>query len=98
MNAQFADMHAALFDRFAVPVTVQRSGGLPTAARVVRDDGVASIGEYGQVIGRVTKLNFIKAEWNPARGDVVTFDDSSALKVEAIDNDDGYVVEAVMHG
>jgi hypothetical protein len=98
MNAQFADMHAALFDRFSVPVTVQRGAALPVASRVVQDDGVASIGEYGQVIGRVTKLSFIKAEWNPARGDVVTFDDGSALKVEAIDTDDGIVVEAVMHG
>lgn len=99
MNAQFADMHAALFDRLAVPVTVQRgTAALPVAARCIRDDVVASVGEYGQVIGRVTKVSFIKAEWDPKRGDVVTFADNTAQTVEAIDSDDGFVVEAVLHG
>lgn len=98
MNAQFADMHTALFDRLAVPVTVQRGAALPVASRVVRNDGVAHVGEYGQVIGRVTRLSFIKAEWSPARGDVVTFADNRAQTVEAIDTDDDIVVEVVMHG
>lgn len=98
MNAQFAGMHATLFDQFSVPVTVQRGAALPVASRCIVDDGTAQIGEYGRVIGRVAKLSFVKTEWNPARGDVVTFADGSASKVEAIESDDGIVVEVVMHG
>lgn len=66
------------------------------------DDGVAKVGQYGQVIGRVTKISFIKTEWDPVRGDVVTYPDRNgvllARKIEAIDTDDGRVVEAVLHG
>ena len=101
MNAQFADMHAVQFDRFSVPVTVQRgasAGGLPVPSRCIRDDGTAQVGEYGQVIGRVTRVSFLKTEWDPKRGDVVTFADNTAQSVDAIDSDDGFVVEVVLHG
>ena len=98
MNAQFAPMHAALFDRFSVPVTVQRgAGGLPVPSRCIRDDGTAQVGEYGQVIGRVTRVSFLKTEWDPKRGDVVTFADNTAQSVDAIDSDDGFVVGVVLH-
>lgn len=98
MNAQFAPMHAALFDRFAVSVTVQRGvAALPVVARCIVDDGTAQVGEYGQVIGRVTRASFIKSEWSPQRGDVITLD-SIGRKIESIDEDDGFVVKAVLHG
>lgn len=90
-------MHAALFGQFAGPCTVQRGADAPVATRCIKDDGVGRLGQYGQVIGRVSKISFIKSEWDPARGDVVTLD-GAALKIEAIDNDDGYIVEAVLHG
>lgn len=98
MNAQFARMHAALFDCFARPVTVQRGAGLPVPSRCIRDDGTAQVGEYGQVIGRVTRVSFLKTEWDPKRGDVVTFADNTAQSVDAIDSDDGFVVGVVLHG
>lgn len=98
MNAQFNAMHAALFDQFTAPVTVQRGAALPVASRCIVDDGTAQTGEYGQVIGRVTRLSFLKAEWDSKRGDVVTFGDGTAKSVADIDSDDGIVVEVVMHG
>lgn len=87
-----------LFEEFADPCTVTRNGAGPIPSRCIVEDGTAQVGEYGQVSGRVTKLSFIKREWNPARGDVVTLEDGSARKVEAIDSDDGIVVEVVLHG
>lgn len=99
MNARmvFAGMDAALFDRMADDCTVQRGAVPPAPARCVVEDGVATVGEYGQVTGRVTRVSFIKQEWDPQRGDIVTID-AVARKVEAIDDDDGLVVKAVLHG
>jgi hypothetical protein len=77
--------------------TIQRGTDQPVALRVVVDDGVAKVGQYGQVIGRVSKVSFLRAEWPPARGDILTID-GQARKIEAIDSDDGYIVEAVLHG
>jgi hypothetical protein len=93
----FGDMHAALFDQFAVAATVQRGAGAATPIRVVVQDGVAQLGQHGTVIGRVTKISFIRSEYLPARGDLLTID-GNTRKVEAIDTDDGMIVEAVLHG
>lgn len=95
-NAAFAPMHASLFARFAAACTVVR-GTDAVALRCIVEDGVARIGQYGQVIGRVTRVSFIKSEWAPQRADVVTLD-GVARKVEDIESDDGLVVTAVLHG
>lgn len=97
MNAQFNAMDAALFDQFADPCTITRGAAEPVTGRCIVEDGTAVIGEYGQVIGRVSRVSFIKAEWDPARGDIVNID-NLARKVESIDSDDGLVVTAVLHG
>jgi hypothetical protein len=100
MNARARDFDqptSDLFDEFADACTVTRGAADPVPSRCIVDDGTAQVGEYGQVIGRVTRVSFIKGEWNPARGDVVTIDGLSR-PVERIDADDGLVVEAVLHG
>lgn len=93
----FNDMHAEQFDVFAVAATVQRGVGAPAPTRVVVQDGVAQLGHQGTVIGRVTKVSFIRSEYLPARGDLLTID-GVTRKIEAIDTDDGMIVEAVLHG
>lgn len=97
VNAQFASMHTALFNRLADPCTVKRGAAAPVDSRCIVAEGVQRIGQHGQVIGLVTKVSFLKAEWSPQRADVVTLD-GVGRKVEAIDTDDGIVVEAVLNG
>jgi hypothetical protein len=92
MNAQFAGMHTSLFDQFADACTVTRGAADPVTTRCIVDDGVAVLGEYNQVIGRARRVSFIKTEWAPARGDVITLGDG-IVKVERIESDDGQVVE-----
>lgn len=96
-NAQFDSMHDELFSQFAESCNVQRGTDTPVTTRCIVDDGVARIGQYGNVIGRVSKVSFLRSEWQPQRGDVVIID-TLARKVESIDTDDGFVVEAVLHG
>lgn len=97
LNRDFDAMTSDLFDQFADPCTVVRGSADAVTARCVVEDGVAKIGQYGQVIATITRASFIKAEWDPKPRDVVTID-SVARKVEAIDSDDGLVVQVVLHG
>lgn len=97
MNAQFNAMDIALFDQLAAACTITRGAADPVTARAIVDDGTAQVGQYGQVVGRVTRISFIKAEWDPQRGDVVTID-GLIRSIESIESDDGLVVEAVLHG
>jgi hypothetical protein len=96
VNAQFASMHTALFNRLADPCTVTRGAAAPVDSRCIVEEGDERLGEYGQVIGRVRMVSFIKSEWDPARGDVVTID-GTAQTVEAIEEDDGLVVKVVLN-
>jgi hypothetical protein len=96
-TAIFTDAHADLFDALGVDAFVQRGADAPVPVRVVVEDGVARVGEYGQVIGRNTCVNFLRAQWIPARADLVTID-GSTRKVDAIDTDDGIVARVVLHG
>lgn len=89
-------MHTALFAQLADPCTVTRGADPAVSTRCIVEDGVARLGEYNQVIGRSRMVSFIKSEWSPARGDVVTIDGSTQT-VEAIEDDDGMVVKAVLH-
>lgn len=97
LNRDFDAMTSDLFDQFADPCTVVRGAADPVTARCVVEDGIESIGQYGQVVGNVTHVSFIKTEWDPQRGDVVTLD-GNARNIESIDSDDGLVVKAVLHG
>lgn len=100
MNAlapDFDGMDAAIFDTLATDASIVRGTAAAVAVRVIVEDGMEKVGQYGQVIGRVTKVSFMKSAWAPARGDVLTLN-GVARAVEAIDSDDGYVVGVVLHG
>lgn len=97
VDAQFAAMDAGLFDVFATACTLKRGDADAVPGRCIVEDGVEQMGDYGQVIGRATRVSFIKSEWDPARGDMVTIGDT-ARPVESIDTDDGLVVQVVLHG
>lgn len=104
-NAAFVDMHASLFDAFASPASVApKVGGAAVPTRMVVDEGVERIGEYGQSIGRVNTVDFLVAEYRPAPGDVVTLLDEVSgaplwtKPVASIAGDDGFVAKAVLHG
>lgn len=90
------DVASTAFDLLGCGVTVTRAG-VPTSVRAIVEDGVEQIGEYGRVIGRATRISFLKSEWEPVRGDLVTVD-NSIRPIESLDTDDGIVVQAVLHG
>jgi hypothetical protein len=96
-DAAVADMDLALFEVMGDDATVQRGAGMVTSVRVVVARNQAKLGEYGQVVARVTTAMFRNSEWQPQQGDVLTLSDG-ARKVAAIDADDGYVTTAVLHG
>lgn len=95
--AVFAEAHVDLFDALGVDAFVQRGTDAAVPARVVVEDGVARVGEYGQVVGRNTHVSFLRAQWVPVRGDLLTID-GATRKVESIDTDDGIVARVVLHG
>lgn len=97
LDPRFAAMDDVLFDEFGVDGTVQRGAAAPVAVRLIIDEGVVRLGEYGQVIGQVTVASFKVPQWRPLPGDVVTVD-GLARKVDDLDSDDGYVAKAVLHG
>jgi len=101
VNAQFdamvADMDEALFSELGGTVTLTRAAAAPVPVQVVLTRGVAIMGEYGQIVARVTTATFRNSEWMPAPGDVLNFA-TGARKVDSITDDDGYVTTAVLHG
>jgi hypothetical protein len=96
-DAAVADMDVDLFEVMGDDATVQRGAGTPEPVRVVVARNVAKLGEYGQVVARVTTALFRNSEWQPQQGDLLTLTDG-ARKVASIDADDGYVTTAVLHG
>jgi hypothetical protein len=86
-----------LFAEFADPCTIIRDGAGPVPTRCIVEDGAEQLGEYGQVIGRVTKASFIKIEWTPKRGDVVAFEDGCQKTCETLVDDDGLVAEWILN-
>lgn len=93
----FAGMDEILFDEFGQDGSVQRGLGAPVPVRVVIDEGVERLGDYGQVVGRVAVASFMAPQWRPKQGDVLTVS-AWSRPVASIDQDDGFVVRAVMHG
>lgn len=95
--SDFGDMHAALFEAFAVPATIQRGASAPVSVDVVVDEGQQVQGEFGRVTGQVTVVHVQVAQFRAAVGDQVTLN-SVARPIVAIQRDDGFVVQAVLHG
>jgi hypothetical protein len=93
----FADMDAELFAQFGEAATVQRGADAAVPVTVVLDRGVEKMGDYGQVVARVTTAMFRNVEWVPAQGDVLHLT-AGDRKVESIDSDDGMVTTVVLHG
>lgn len=96
-NPAFVNSSARILAALGVSITMQRGTAAAVTVTAIVEDGVAQIGHQGQVIGRMTKVQFLRSQWAPARGDLVTID-GLTRKIEAIDTDDGMVVEVVLHG
>lgn len=90
-------MDATLFEAFAIDASVVRGSDPAVPVRVVIDQGVERLGEYGQVVARVTLASFRNVEWKPQPGDVLTLNGVERA-IDDIDSDDGYVSKAVLHG
>lgn len=96
MSLDLDPVHLAQFEVFGVDASVRR-GDDTVHTRVIVRDGVDKIGEFGRVIGRTRQVCFLRDWFQPRRGDIVTIG-SRTQPVEAIVADDGFVVEAVLHG
>lgn len=99
----FDQMHEELFDTFAVDGRMARAGQADVPVRVVVDEGVERLGEYGQVIGVVTVVSFLSREFRPRQNDMLTvFDEAGAeqwsKRVQSVDADDRFIVKAVIRG
>lgn len=92
-----ADADLDLFEVFGEDGTVQRGATDPVDVRVVKEDGVQVLGDYGQVVGVVTQASFINAQWAPVQGDVLVLA-SGTRKVDRIVENDGLVTVVVLHG
>lgn len=90
-----ASRRAAL--RAGEPATIQRGAAAPVALTAVISEGVAHVGDYGQVIGLRAHAAWMRADFAPQQGDVLTVR-GIARPVAAIVNDDGIVVEVALHG
>lgn len=94
---RFTAAHARLFDRLATACTFTRGAAAAQPGRCIVKDGVETLGQYGQVLGRARHVLVIKQEWDPVKGDLVTLN-GSGQRIERIDKDDGIVAEAVLNG
>lgn len=93
----FGDMHASLFEVFAVPATIQRGAAAPVSVDVIVDEGQQVQGDFGRVTSQVTVVHMQVAQFRAAVGDQVTIGGVSR-PIVALQRDDGFVVEAVLHG
>lgn len=99
-DSVFAPMHDALFASFGISGGVQRNG-VETPVRIVINRNQESLGEYGQVVSRVTTVDFLVSQWVPRPGDVVSWTDRLGAHQRKVDKkleDDGFVATAVLHG
>lgn len=96
-DAAFADMHADVMDEFGQPGLVVRGADVPVSLNVLIDRGVAQTDDYGRVVRRVDIASFLVAEWQPQAGDRLTVG-AWTKSVQTLEDDDGFVAKAVMHG
>ena len=94
---EFNAMHAPLFDQFAETGTLLHGTDMARDVRMIVDDGAQTLGNHGEIIGNKRVISAIKSEWQPVRGDTIMVR-GQTRKIEAIATDDGYVVQAVLHG
>lgn len=92
-----AEMDDVLFDEFGEDASVQRGTDAAVPVRVAVVRGVQKLGEFGQVIDRVTTVSFRNSQWVPQPKDVLTYS-SGTRKVASIESDDGFVTMVVLHG
>ena len=98
MNAaEFAGMHADLMAEFGEPGFVTRGTAEPVPVTVIVDRGVAVTDGYGTVVRRVDIASFLVAEWQPQAGDRLAIGGWTKA-VHTLEDDDGFVAKAVMHG
>lgn len=101
-HSDVAAMHIDLFDEFGCDGKVSRAGAEPVPVRIIIDRTASRIGDYGQVVGRMTTATFMRAQWSPAQDDVLEWEDqlgAHKLQVENPANeDDGFAVTVVLHG
>ena len=96
-----ADMHARVFDALGVAGMVTRGAAAPVPVRIVVKYSQPRYGEFGQVIGRGTTVDFLAAEWTPEQGDVVQWTDHTGAQSRVVatpEDNNGYAVKAVMRG
>lgn len=93
----FEAAHDALFAVFGEPAIVRRGRAAPVPVRVVITFGVRELGDYSQVVSRVTTVKFRNAEWRPHTGDWLQLP-AIRLRIDRIVFDDGMVTEAVLLG
>lgn len=101
MNSVFNDMHSVVFDTFGCDATVVRGTNAPVSVRIVVNYGSPRYGEFGQIVGSSTTVDFLRSQWRPEQGDVLTWTDhlgAQTRPVSALDTDDGYIVKAVLRG
>lgn len=96
-NPAFISASQRIMRALGVQVTVQAGINPPFAVTAVVEDGQAKVGQHGQIIGRLTTVQFFRTDYLPVRGDLITID-GVTRKVEAIDSDDGIIVVVVLHG
>ena len=94
---EFNAMHAELFNQFAELGTLLHGTDPARDVRMVVDDGAQTVGSHGEIIGNKRVISVLKSEWQPVRGDTLTVR-GQTRKIEAIATDDGYLVQAVLHG
>lgn len=97
MLADFAAMHVDLLAEMGEPGTVVRGDADPVPLMLFVDDAVQDLGQYARVVSNKRVIAMMKADWQPARGDVITVRDRTS-KVDEILADDSIVVTVVMHG
>ena len=98
MNAaEFAGMHAELMADFGEAGSVVRGAAEPVPVTVIIDRGVAQTDDYGRVVRRVDIASFLVAQWQPQAGDRLTVG-AWTKAVQTLEDDDGFVAKAVMHG
>lgn len=97
MGEVFADAALDVISLLGEPATLQRGVAAPVAVAVVLSEGVERIGDYGQVIGNRTHAAWMRADFAPLAGDMLTVRGITRA-VEAIVSDDGLVVEVALYG
>lgn len=97
-DAAFADMHADLFQVFGRDAFVQRGADAAVPVVVVLDQGVQRYGSNGEVVATVDVVSFQALEWVPQGGDLVTIGAGWSKRVDTLQDNDGFVSTAVMHG